>query len=428
MKSLTPLFILGIFFVVYPAFADFNVKDWKYEKTIQLPQLSSASFVEVSFDEDVFSKAASGLRDLRVMRGSEERPYKLVVDTATVEMDRLSGRVYDINFVPGEHSSFIVDLGSAGLFHNQVEVISSSLNFRREATVEASNDEAFWSVIQPKAVIYDYTDKDAALKARNTTVRYPESTMRYLRVKIINYEEDPLIVSTANVLYEKKTQAQTVSYPASIVELSIDEEHRASRVVADLGSAGLPNNTLTLTISGDNFKRDIGLEGSKDKEKWSVIKTRDVIFSYRTPKFTGSKLAITYPESAYRYLRLTIFNKDDVPLAVKGITASGALRKLVFEAEPSGEYKLFYGNPDARYPEFDIESYFQYLAVENIGQATLGTQALNAFFVEKVPPLPPVSERFPWLFPTVLGIGIVLLAGLLFKLLFSIRKRFPPQG
>lgn len=427
MKSST-LSLLSVFFLIASAaLADFNVKDWKYERAIQLPRLSTASFVEVSFDEDVFSNAAMGLRDLRVMQGSAERPYKLAVDRSATERDRLSARVYDISFVEGKHSSFTVDLANAGLFHNQVEIISSSLNFRREATVEASNDASSWSVIQPKAVIYDYTDIAAGLKARNTTISYPESTMRYLRVRVINYEEVPLVISTANVLYEKKTQARVVSYPASIVEQSLDEEHRASRIVADLGSAGLPNNMLNLAISGANFRRDIGLEGGNDKTKWNVITSRDVIFSYRTPKFSGSKLEVAYPESTYRYIRLTIFNKDDAPLEVNGITASGVLRKLIFEADQAGEYKLFYGNPDARYPQYDIESYFQYLEIEGIGQASLGAQNLSSFFVEKVPPRPPLSERFPWLFPMVLGLGVIALGGLLLKLFLAIRKRFPSK-
>ncbi len=427
MNSRIFLFIFVLFFIAGTALADFNIKDWQYERSIQLPQLSATNFVEVNFDEGVFSKAASGLRDLRVMRGNEERPYKLVVDRSILEGDRLSGRVYDISSVPGQYTSFIVDLGSAGLFHNRVEIISSSINFRREAAVEASNDAISWATVQSKAVIYDYTDRDAALKARNSTIYYPESTMRYLRVRIIDTDEEPLVISTANVLYEKKTQAKTVSYPVSIIEQSIDEEYRASRFIADLGSAGLPSNTLAVLVSGSNFKRDIGLEGSKDKEKWDVIKSRDVIFSYQTPKFTGSKLAITYQESTYRYMRLTIFNKDDAPLSVQGLAASGVLRNLVFEAEPEGEYKLYYGNRDARYPQYDIESYFQYLDVENIPQATLGTQALNSLFIEKLPPKPPLSERFPWLFPAVLAIGIALLGSLLVKLLLGIRKRLPPQ-
>jgi len=411
------------------AWADFSLKDWQYEKNIILQAPSQSGLVELSFDEEVFAKASPGLRDIRIIGGEGvEVPYKLLVERRAVERSRLSGRVLDTSFVEGQYSSFVVDLGEGGLFHNQVEVNSTSKNFRREVAVEGSSDANTWAVLQNKAVIYDYTDKEAELKARNTKIRYAESTARYVRVKIINHDEEPLSISGAMVFYEKKTEAKTVSYPSSIIEQSIDKEYRASVITVDLGSSNLPNNTVSIVVSDVNFQRDIGIEGSNDREKWRVVKLRDVIFSFATPKFTGSKLQITYPEHTYRYLRLTIFNGDNLPLNIGRVSVSGILRKFVFEAAQGAAYKLFYGNPDARYPQYDIERYFQYLETENLPRASLGAQRENPFFEAKVTPLPPVSERYPWLLPTVLLVSIVALFGLLFRIFWTVRKKLLPPN
>jgi len=327
MRLLSLFLSIVFLFSAVPAGADFEIKNWRYEKTIQLPRLSRTGLVELSFDEEVFANASQGLRDVRIIDSNgQETPYKLVVERKKAERASLTGRVLDKSFIPGEYSFFVIDLGQAGLFHNQVDIRSSSLNFRREAIVEASNDAETWSVVNRKAIIYDYTDAEAGLKARNTRIKYPESTKRYLRIKVINKDEEPLNISGAAVFYEKATLATAVSYSAIIIEQSIDEERRASRLVLDLGSSGLPNNSLSIQTSSSNFQRDMGIEGSNDKEKWNIVKSRDVIFAFRTPKFTGSKFNVGYPENTYRYLRLTIFNRDNPPLNIQGVNVSGLLQ------------------------------------------------------------------------------------------------------
>lgn len=405
--------------------------DWRYIKEIQLPHIAEKQFVELSFDEEVFTNAAAGLRDLRIYRDGEI-PYKLLVETAGVERSFLSsGPIQDLGFVQGEFTSFVLDLGEpqlakqGGPLHSEIEIYSTSTNFRREVVVEGSDDRMNWRILLEKSIMYDYTDPEAGLKTRNTRVRYPESTARYLRVRIIDKGEAALSIQGASASFEKKTQATLVSYPVHIISHEVNGELQISQTVLDLGSSGLPNNTLTLGIPDVNFQRDVAIEGSNNQADWSVIARRDVIFSFRTPKFTGSKLSIGYPENTFRYLRATVFNKDDAALLVNGASVSGILRKLVFQAAPGGAYTLYYGNPDARYPQYDLERYFQYLETESLPQATLLGQEANPLFQEKVPPLP-FSERYPWLLPGGLGIAAVALLLFLARLFFSIRKRLPP--
>ena len=428
------VFILVLFSIVLanPSFvlADFDLKEWRYEKPIQLPKISETQFVELTFDEEVFAKTASGLRDIRVISGiGEEVPYKLLIEKSTTERVQLSGQILDKSFIPDQHTSFVVDLGQAGLFHNQIDINSSSINFRREVVVEGSNDKSSWAVLSNKGIIYDYTDPAAGLKARNTRIRYPESTVRYLQIRINDQGEQPLNILRASTYLEKEIQAKSVSYAAAIINRSENEESRVTQLIVDLGSSGLPNNRLLIGVvaAEGNFQRDIGIEKSDDQEKWNILKSRDVIFSFNTPKFRGSKLEVSYPESTSRYLRITIFNQDNLPITIKEVQVFGILRKLVFEADPNQSYRLFYGNNGARYPQYDLERYFQYLETENLLRATLGAQSDNSSFEEKVPPPPPVTERFPWLLPVVLGVSIIGLGVFLFFLFWSVRKKLVPR-
>jgi hypothetical protein len=101
----------------------------------------------------------------------------------------------------------------------------------------------------------------------------------------------------------------------------------------------------------------------------------------------------------------------------------GLWRRLVFSAKPEHSYQLYYGNVETRHPSYDIERVFPYLATEELPEARLSPQVTNPDFVEKKPP---VSERFPWLFPTVIAVAAVLVALLLFGIVRQARKVLPP--
>ena len=81
----------------------------------------------------------------------------------------------------------------------------------------------------------------------------------------------------------------------------------------DLATTGLPTDRLTLGTGDTNFHRRVTLEGSLDGEIWRSISGSGEVYAFETPKFTGSKLRVDYPEVTYRYLRLSIHNQDDAP-------------------------------------------------------------------------------------------------------------------
>ena len=88
-------------------------------------------------------------------------------------------------------------------------------------------------------------------------------------------------------------------------------------------------------------------------------------------------------------------------------------------------YKLYYGNTEARQPSYDIERVFPYLVTEALPEVKLGDQSANPYFTEKKPP---VSERFPWLFPAVVAVAAIAVALLLFVIFRQVRKVLPPSG
>ena len=409
------------------ALADFSLRDWRYAKTIALPSnFQQEGLVEINPDREVFAGSISGLSDLRVVAdGNTETPYKLDVNRATSERTYIQVSISDKGYLPGQYNSFIADLGRAGILHNEMEFQTSASNFRRTAVVEASNDRFTWAKVAEQ-IVYDFTVKERSFTTRNTRVRYPENTARYLRIKIIDDGTGSLEVYNATVFFVKETLAREVAWPATILDVSRDASQRTTMVQIDLGSPGVPSYRLSVNIPEVNFHRAVSLEASADREIWRNILSRSEVYAYDTPKFVGSSSGITYPETSLRYLRLIIYDEDSPPLTVKRVDVWGLQPRLVFSANPEHSYQLYYGNTEARRPSYDIERVFPYLVTDELPKVTLGAQTANPGFVEKKPPLPPLSERLPWLLPAVIVVAVVLLAFLLYGIIRQVRKVLPP--
>jgi Protein of unknown function (DUF3999) len=295
-------------------------------------------------------------------------------------------------------------------------------------TVEGSNDSSTWALLQSGAKIFDFTVRERAFITQNTRVSYAESTVRYLRVRIANGAEPPLEVSGATVYAVKETPARKAVYDVVITSRTEDGVNRQSRLVLDLGSRGLPTDSLILQTPQVNFYRGVALEGSNDGQFWHTVLGSSVVFAYDTPKFTGSQLALSYPETTVRYLRLTIHNGDDPPLPIAGASSGGVARRIIFQAKPGVIYTLYYGNTLARAPSYELVRILPYLDTDNLPQAKLGPRRASQPLPEAPAPKPAASEGLPWLIPSAVAVAAVAVALLLLGVLRQAKKFLPPPG
>ncbi|MBI4236738.1 MAG: DUF3999 family protein, partial [Chloroflexi bacterium] len=354
-----------------------------------------------------------------------EVPYKLLVERGEERRGSINVTLRDLGHVPGQYTSFVVDLGREGVLHNELEVLTPSQNFQRRVVVEGSGDGQLWAVVQEKGQIYDFTIVERGFTSRYLRVRYPSSTARYLRVRIINGAEPPLDVTGAVAYFSQELPPRETEAVATIAGRQEESEKRRTMLLLELGSPGFPSSRLSIATSQENFYRQVSLEGSDDAQAWVSIQGSEVLYSYNTPKFVGSKLSVQYPESTYSYLRLTILNEDNPPLPVSEARAYGFLRRVIFSASPGGTYRLSYGNATARQPSYELERIFPYLVTENLPAAQLGPHTANPLFTI---PQKPLTERYPWLLPTAVALAGVLIGLFLANLLREVRRLLPPPA
>jgi hypothetical protein len=407
------------------ALADFTIRDWRYVKEVQLPNdLAGEGLAAIAPDVEVFGQAAPGLVDLRVVENGEtEVPFQIVVERGMHQQGLLPARIRDLGVVPEEHTSFVVETNQPGALHNEVEVLTPSRNFQRTVQVEGSDDAENWAVLRQGGRIFDFTLRDPSFTTRNTRISYPDSTARYLRVRILDQQEQPLTITGASVSSVQDRPDRESLYSADIIGRSEEEQPRASVLNLDLKVNGLPTSRVRVNTGQVNFYRRVLLEASGDSQTWETISTSGELFSYDTPKFVGSQLTVTYPETTRRYLRLTIYNQDNPPLEIVGLEVYGVSRRLLFPARPGASYRLYYGNADARAPSYDLARFLPYLETEGLPLGDLGAQADNPAYMI---PQEPWSERLPWLIPAVVALAAVIVGMLLLGVLRQAKSVLPP--
>ncbi len=410
------------------ALADFSPSEWRFIKPITLPAgIPGTGLVEVVLDREVSSSAAGGLIDLRLIaENDDEVPYQLVVARGERERVSVPAVIRDQGYVRGEYTTFTAEVSSDGALHNEIDIATPSVNFRRAVTVEASGDGVKWTAIAEQE-IFGFEVSGRGVLARDTRVSYPESTARYLRVRIADGPEGVVEASGAAVFFTREVPAREVEWPVSIASASDETDDRAARILVDLGASGLPSHRLSLRVSDVNFYREVDLQSSADGIRWSTLGPRSAIFAYDTPKFVGSSLSMSFPEITSRFIRITIHHEDNPPFEVESVGVHGIQRTLVFSVDPGRSYGLYYGNVEARSPSYDIGRVLPYLETGSLPEARLGEQAANPRFVAELPPPPePLSERLPWLLPSVVALAAVVVAALLFGVLRQARRFLPP--
>ena len=430
-RTLVSLAAVAALLIAFPLLAGAIEQEWRYYKPVTLPDSAVApGLVELELDPEVYAHAAPGLGDIRVteQQGGEEQPYKLLVESGDQRRAPVAAKTQDLSRGPGKDTTFILDLQSEGALHNELEVQTSSEDFQRRVEVEGSDDGKSWRTLENNGTIFAITIKERGFAAGDTRVTYPDSTARFLRVRIIDDGLEPLNIKGGVVFFARQLEPRRAEIPLVVVERQENPERKSTTLLMDAGSAGIPANRIELEILRRNFHRQVSLEGSDDMLAWHNVQSNETLYDFDTPKFVGNDLSIGFGESRYRYYRATIANEDNPPLPVNGARASGFVRKLVFSADPAGSYRLYYGNPDAGSPSYDLERIFPYLVTEGLPIAGLGPHTQNPAFFVPEPPAKPFTERFPWLLPVIVAIAALIIGAFLASLIRQIKGSLPPPA
>jgi hypothetical protein len=298
--------------------------------------------------------------------------------------------------------------------HSRIAFSTAETNFRQKVRIETSDDNRFWLIAREDGYIFDFTQGDHKLSV--LTVDYPVSTRRYVRATIFGWTNTDAMTSAWSS-FRVERAAERYILDAITPERSEDPETRSSLLKLDLGQAGLPHSQVRLEAGHSDFHRAVELESSDDAKTWRVV-TRGTIFQVPGEQ----SLAISYPERHDRYLRLRIFNGDNRPAPVLRVYVETLKRVFKFLPPSAGDVWLYYGNPEARPPVYDLAAILSRQAPAQETSPIVGEWMINPDY--RTPPgqEKPWSERHPALLYGVLGLAVVGMGLVTVRFLLKVRE------
>ena len=428
LSRFVPYFLLGIIilnFSVLKVWADFEHREWPFHKDIELPHsFEGTSYIKVPLDENVFERSLPDFSDVRIVELSNQKelPYKLQIERGETVKKFNEVTLQDYHEIRGQHTEFVADLGEGAILHNELEIQTYSTNFQYDVLIEASNDKREWILLSQDSV-FDLTIVDKDFKAQDTILKYPANTYRFIKVKVISGAGPLLKVTGLKSHYFQELLPRKRALMPLVDSRIENKENKASELVLDLGFSGFPAHEIIFRVKEENFYRKVKIEGSDDKRDWVIINNSGSMYSYHNGELQRKSLSVLFSKANNRYLRITVMNEDDSPLSYGEITLLSFEHQVIFEANSKSEYSIYYGNKSARKPIYDLERTFEFMAGEDLPEANLGEERGNLDYAPTIP----VTERFPWLLPTCVGIAALVIALMVAKTYRKINKSLEPR-
>lgn len=418
--------ILAVITLGLSVAAQTSLSLWPYYLEVT-PEKSAPGMYDVIVPLAVFDKSGAGLGDLRLFDSTNrEIPYAIRVREEIDDVEEFEGSLFNHALV-GSSSEASVDLGEEPEEHNQVEIETLGTNFRRQVSIEGSDNGRDWRMLNNNGVLFSFKSENNAVESNR--VSYPASRYRYLRVRVqrdsLTDNEAPRISGvTAMKAIREKGQLASWSVPVPSYELLRNQGAHASAWTIDLG-ARAPCDRLTLEVFDTSFSRPFQVESVDDEQKVRLIASGTLT---RHSGDEEKPLVIIFDnEENVRKLRLQITDYSNPTLNITSIQASAPARQLVFELkEPATQpLRLYFGNASVPAPHYDFETELQ----SKPSSEPTHSQFSNVIANPEYRPEPqPLTERVPWLIYLVLAISSIALAFILFSIARSAMRGSTQKG
>jgi hypothetical protein len=369
----------------------------------------------------MFARTESEFRDLRIT-GPDGAPVAWAWPRAFAqESSAEAQRRYDprrlVNRVvtPEGALQFVVPIGASQGPHHAVTIEATGPDFVRKVLIETGSDLQRWNIAARGTIFRLTIDQQDHQSLR---VSYPVSTQRYVRVTVDGWSgADTLQAVTVDARPTEPEQWELLGRVEGPVRASEETGSAATPRRRDTWElsfdyAALGGGRLVVEPATERFARSFSVETSQGGGAWAASGSGLI---YRAPGV--EVLEIPVGRIHPRRLRLVSNTGSDAPLTIDAVRLEVPVRRIIFPARNAGEYRFYLGAPDTRMPEYDLPAILaRSQHVEPI-PAMVGAWSENPDYVPPPVPEKPISERFPWLLPGVLGLAIVGMGSAAFKLL-----------
>jgi hypothetical protein len=353
------------------------------------------------------------LADLRVMTDrKEETPWQMVVQRPETQPRELAAQSRNLSQTSEGETWVELQIGTQPSRSDMIEVITPDSNFSRQVQVMGSPDGSKWNTLRKDGVIFDNSRHE---KSRLTRISFPPSNFRYLALKISNNGDTPLTISAIKVFEEARSDGRTYSIPGSTGAVETIPDRNETSMIVTMGTI-FPLDRIRITTPDRNFQRPVEIQVKHDGGDWGTWAT-GTIYNFDTETIHESRMTIDLPEIATREFRLIFRNHDNPVLKAVTVNGEGYRRLLVFKQDPGRKQYLFWGNPAAKAPNYDLADLVARQKPDQIPTMHLGNSMPNTKFAGDTARRP-FTERYKQLLYGIVGLaiaGLILLQYRVFR-------------
>jgi hypothetical protein len=291
--------------------APFDERLWeRYTQVTARPDMADGTLAAVYLEPMQLGDmtATPPFADFRLVTDrKEEVPWEIVVKRPEKREEEVPARMRNLSRTEkGETWLELLLQGQSPV--NAVEIATPDTDFSRQIEVLGSADGRTWNSLRKAGVIFDLTMGE---NLRRTRVTFPQTTFRYLALRITNGDARPLAITGARALRQSETPGQRYRVTATIAKTEQDAVRQENSVVVRMATT-FPVDRIEVATKERNFQRPLEVQIRRDG-RWER-RASGTIYRLDTPMVHESRLGLDIPEVAAEEFRLVFRNMDSPPL------------------------------------------------------------------------------------------------------------------
>ena len=363
---------------------------YKFSREISTQTDNEEALVAVELDDLIYAATNGDPTDLRIVDSNGHRvPFLIqnpqVTTPRTVRKSWTANRVHGVP-LPDGGLEITVRRDPKSPLPDGIEIDSPLRDFEHRIRVFTSRDGATWTPHGEATTLFDYSQ---FIDARNVEVNFPQTDATHFRFVVdeatqsqelsrleltrkfkanietnrrekVLVDRRPFRINRIAFLWSERqpkvTGNRTRTYRVDSYDIKEDDDAHETVVRVDVPNA--PITSLKLQTQSSNFSRRVvveALRSSTNRDVWTQV-ANHTLSKFEFHHLKESHLNVTFSEHRARSYRLRIQNRENPPLDITGVLASGNVYQVVFLASNNSTYQLVYASDERRPPDFDTRA------------------------------------------------------------------------
>lgn len=349
-----------------------SVKDFKYIASLS-GECENNTVNRISLLADIFGKMEqNNFQDIRLFdyKGNEV-PFVICDETPQFAQPRSFSATIENYQTQDNTETILVSIPKNSSGVNTIHFDIHGKNFNKTIQVESSADKQVWTPVCENQ-IYDFSQK---INLRKTGFSFPmlirdnffKITLMTLKTSdnnaSVEFKADQealsLQFSSLNSLTSRIEELRFEYAPASLHQAPLDSyvfsnlkifPDKPDVLMLDLESLHLPIAQVEFEIDNPYYHRPV--EGTLLFKTESLEKSYGAL--YRIPHLSAENNTLPFRSAMADKVHFSFTNGDNPPLVIRSVKVSWIRKNLLFIPEAGKTYALFFGNPEIKTPEYEL--------------------------------------------------------------------------